>query len=146
MHMLPQRLSIIPFLLALATLGCGKPAMRDGFAEAYGTVTLDGQPLPGAHVTFENEKGTSFALADAAGNYVAEYSRTLKGAPLGKNRILISTAVATPSDDPSTLTLNPKTGEHEKAELVPAKYRKEAPIEIDVTADGAPYNFELTSK
>lgn len=140
-----SRLTTVTFLIALATLGCGKPAMRDGFAEAYGTVTLDGQPLAGAHVTFENEKGTSFALADSAGNYVAEYSRTLKGAPLGKNRILISTKVATPNDDPSTMTLNPKTGDYEKPELVPAKYSKGAPIEIDVTADGAPYNFELTS-
>lgn len=140
-----SRLTAATFLLAIATLGCGKPAMRDGFAEAYGTVTLDGQPLPGAHVTFENEKGTSFAVADAGGNYVAEYSRTLKGAPLGKNRILISTKVATPADDPSTLTLNPQTGDYEKPEVVPAKYRKDAPIEIDVTADGAPYDFELTS-
>ena len=34
---------------------------------------------------------------------------------------------------------------YEKAERVPAKYRKDAPIEIDVTADGAPYDFNLTS-
>jgi hypothetical protein len=147
MHQLSPRLTTATLILAVATLGCsGKPAMREGFAEAFGTVTLDGQPLSGAHVTFENEKGTSFAVADSAGNYVAEYSRTLKGAPVGKNRISISTKVATPGDDPSTMTLNPKTGDYEKAELVPAKYRKDAPIEIDVTADGAPYNFELTSK
>lgn len=146
MQKLSHRLTTTTLLLAL-TLGCsGKPAMREGFAEAYGTVTLDGQPLPGAHVTFENEKGTSFAVADSTGNYVAEYSRTLKGAAVGKNRILISTKVATPGDDPSTLKLNPQTGDYEKAELVPAKYRKDAPIEVDVTADGAPYNFELTSK
>ncbi|BBO35385.1 hypothetical protein [Lacipirellula parvula] len=146
MHKLSRPLTVATLFLTVATFGCGKPAMRPGFAEAHGTVTLDGQPLAGAHVTFENEKGTSFAVADSAGNYVAEYSRTLKGAPIGKNRILISTKVATPGDDQSTMTLNPKTGEYEKTELVPAKYRKDAPIEIDVTADGAPYNFELTSK
>lgn len=145
MHKLSPRLTIATLLLALATLGCGKPDMRDGFAEAYGTVTLDGQPLAGAHVTFENEKGTSFARTDASGNYETEYSRTLKGAPLGKNRISISTAVASPDADPSTLALNPKTGEYETPELVPAKYRKDAPIEIDVTAAGAPYDFNLTS-
>ncbi|MBL8638666.1 MAG: hypothetical protein JNN09_09280, partial [Alphaproteobacteria bacterium] len=115
MHKFSPRLITAALLIPFATLGCGKPTMRDGFAEAYGTVTLDGQPLAGAHVTFENEKGTSFALADSSGNYEAEYSRTLKGAALGKNRISISTSVATPNDDPSTLTLNPKTGEYEKA-------------------------------
>ncbi|WP_428306362.1 carboxypeptidase-like regulatory domain-containing protein [Lacipirellula sp.] len=145
MHKISRELTIATFLLAVAMLGCGKPAMRDGFAEAYGTVTLDGQPLAGAHVTFENEKGTSFARTDSSGNYETEYSRTLKGAALGKHRISISTAVGSPDQDPSTLTRNPKTGEYEAPELVPAKYRKDAQIEIDVTADGAPYNFELTS-
>ena len=57
--------------------GCSKPTMREGFTEAFGTITLDGAPLDNAEVILETPKGMSYGRTDSSGNYAAQYSRTL---------------------------------------------------------------------
>lgn len=127
--------------------GCNrKPVLRAGFAEAHGKVTLDGKPLPNAQVILEAEKGTSYGRTNGQGDYIAEFSRSQVGAAKGKARVSISTKVPFPDEDTASLPVNPKTGEREKVEQVPAKYNKASTLTVQITDDGAPYNFDLSSK
>ncbi len=63
-------LSVTCMLLA----GCG--GVDDiGLAKAYGTVTLDGQPLANAQLTFESEnQGPVTGMTDENGAYYMEFS------------------------------------------------------------------------
>lgn len=133
------------FLLLLST-GCGGQKLRDGFADVHGTVTLDKEPLANAQVEIVTDKGTSFARTDAAGHYVAEYSTGLKGAGKGSARVRIRTNVVYPGEDTTQLKVDAKTGDFKKEELLPPKYNSKTELKIEITDDGAPYNFELSRK
>ena len=83
-------------LLCLVPLvGCAK-SDRPPLGGVHGTVTLDGQPLAGAIVTFEPvEPGRgSMAMTDAQGKYELIYIRDDKGAKPGAHRVQITTSNA----------------------------------------------------
>ena len=119
--------------------------MREGFAEAYGPVTLDDKPLPNAQVEIETEKGTSYGRTDQNGRYVVEYSQGLKGAGKGKATVRIRTNVTFPDEDTSQLEYDSNTGDYRKEELVPARYNGRSELTVEITDDGAPYDFHLKS-
>ncbi|HVJ85408.1 MAG TPA: hypothetical protein VM452_07165 [Caulifigura sp.] len=126
--------------------GCSKPTMREGFTEAYGTITLDGAPLVNAEIIFETPKGMSYGRTDSAGKYTAQYSRTLTGAGMGTARVRISTKVVFPDDSLEGIKRDPKTGEYAKTETVPAIYNSKSTLTVEIKNGGAPYDFELKSK
>ena len=148
--MVPIRLRRISTLLvvycSLALLmGCNRQKMREGFVDVRGTVTLDGEALHNAQVIIETANGTSFARTDVNGKYVAEYSKSLKGAGVGPATVRISTKEVFPDEDVSDLEVDPRSGDHIKLELVPAKYNKKTELKIEIKTGGAPYDFDLES-
>ena len=147
--------------VALALAGCGGGPKRPKTYPATGTVTLDGQPLADATVSFVPAVGPpSDGKTDASGKFVIMTSGQ-PGAPVGANKVTVSKftgsatmpmAGGTPDDmkkmyekmyDKSKKT----TGD--KGEL-PAKYGRPdtSGLSADVTADGAKnvFTFELSSK
>lgn len=142
-----RRVATVLALLCTLPLfsGCSGKKMRDGFVDVRGTVTLDGDPLPNAQVTIETTNGSSFARTDRNGNYIAEYSRSLKGAGVGDATVRISTREIFPDEDVSGLEVDPRSGDHIKPELVPVKYNKKSELKITIENGGGPYNFELES-
>ena len=131
-------------ILPLALTGCGqKKSLPEGYAEAYGTITLDGQPVKDAEVIFETEKGESYGRTDANGYYHMERTRSLTGAGTGPALVKISTRADFGTTDQSELHYDAESDDYVKQESIPAKYRQG--IEIEVTEDGAPYDFPLTS-
>ena len=142
-----RRISQLLFVCCSLTvlIGCNRQKMREGFVDVRGTVTLDGEPLHNAQVIIETANGTSFARTDVNGNYVAEYSKSLKGAGVGPATVRISTKEVFPDEDVSELEVDPRSGDHIKPELVPAKYNKKSELKIEIKTGGAPYNFELES-
>src|SRR4051812_48383959 len=89
----------IVFLIAGGLLpfgGCGHSGYADlGLVPVSGTVKLDGQPLPGAKVSFEaSDKRTAEAKTDAAGRYKLMYDSQTPGALPGPNVVRITTADA----------------------------------------------------
>jgi hypothetical protein len=126
--------------------GCSKPTMREGFTEAFGTITLDGAPLDNAEIILETPKGMSYGRTDSSGNYSAQYSRTLTGAGIGTAKVRISTKVVFPDESLDGVKRDPKTGEYAKVERVPAMYNAKSKLTVEIKEGGAPYNFELTSK
>jgi len=78
--------------IGLAVLvGCGGPS---NVGSVTGKVTLDGQPLADAVVTFSptKEGGSSgVGKTDAGGNYVLSYYAGVSGAEIGENKVSITT-------------------------------------------------------
>lgn len=149
--LLPLKDSIIApayFLILVGTLslavGCSGQKMREGFVDVRGTVTLDGEPLPDAQIIIETKNGTSFARTDENGGYIAEYSKTLKGAAVGSAVVRISTKEVFPDEDVSGLKIDPRSGDHIKPERVPPKYNTKSELKIEIEGDGGPYDFKLT--
>ena len=98
-------------------VGCGNSEV----GEVYGTVTLDGEPLPNAVIEFiptDGEGRNSFGWTDEEGKYDMQFARDRNGAWIGENKVLISTA--------DVLDERDENGEDRYSpELVPEKYSNE---------------------
>lgn len=125
-----------------------------GLVDAHGTVTLDGQPLAGAVVTFDSPDGTfSYAMTDADGSYALQFDSVMPGVAPGPKTVRISTTR-------KILGLNTDEGEGGEAsdegaaatpaskekEQVPAKYNCDSELSVEVTPDRTEYNFDLTTR
>ncbi len=122
----------IGLALVVLACGCGGPQ----FGRVSGTVTMDGKPLPGVAVRFEDEGGSAtIARTDKSGYYELRYTVDQVGAPVGKHKVTILTP---PKDEVST-------GEREK-EVVPARYNRESTLTADVKSGRQTIDWELTSK
>jgi hypothetical protein len=115
-----------------------------------GVITLDGQPVAAARVTFmpvhDPRRGTqscpeAIGETDAGGRYTL---RTVFGDPggsVGKNRVMVSTRKFEP--DP-----RPRPRERNCLERIPSRYfTDQQPLTIDVPAAGTKTaNFDLTTR
>ena len=137
--------------VALLPGGCSEGTKPYKTAPVSGTITLDGQPLSSAHVTFmpiPNPQGGSQSGPEAAGDTDADGRYSLKtvfgdvGASVGKNRVMITTRKT--ELDPS----NPDRSREVAKERVPMKYfTEQAPLMFDVPTGGSNgADFELTTK
>lgn len=137
--------------LILLIIGCGGPKTDYSLVDlvdAYGTVKLDGGPLPSAVVTFEDpeDDSFSFALTDANGNYELQFDSVKAGVKVGPKIVRISTTR-------KLLGLNSKPGQENSAaaegklvEQVPDRYNKESELKVDVVHGQERYDFDLVSK
>ena len=87
-------LAIVAAACLMTVSGCGSQAVE--FAPVAGVVTLDGSPLPGAHVSFqprgktENPGPGSVGIADSTGRYELQTPRGAVGAVPGPHDVRIS--------------------------------------------------------
>src|SRR3954468_9731312 len=81
--------------IALTTfLTACNPEKLPGLGKVVGSITMDGQPVPNATVTFDGAKAgepPSLGRTDASGKYELYYSRGHKGATIGEHVVHIST-------------------------------------------------------
>ena len=129
-----QRRGLALALIGIALLvgGCGGSF---DVAPVTGTVTLDGQPLASAEVTFQPQDGRpSTGLTDQQGRYELVYSRDSKGAMIGSHTVRITTP--TVDDDGNPLP---------DASPLPAKYNIESTLTAQVAAGSNTIDFPLTS-
>lgn len=140
-------------VIGLVALGCGKPKADYSLVDLVagrGTVTLDGQPLSGAVVIFEDLlDGTfSYGLTDAAGQYVLQFDSEMQGVKTGKKVVRISTTR-------KLVGLNAKPGQGEEGdegseaaasgvEQVPDRYHRNSELTVEVTAVSGDFDFDLT--
>jgi hypothetical protein len=145
---------LIPVCLVLfLSAGCGGPAAdysQLNLVNASGTVTLDGQPLPGAVVMFEAPDGQfAYGMTDAGGGYSLQLDSEKKGVVAGEKTVRISTtkkilglnASEGGESDPATAKKEAASGEK-----VPEKYNKASELKLTVSPDQTVYDFDLTSK
>lgn len=122
-------------LCCLLLAGCGGSGPELG--KVKGTVTLGGQPLEEAEVTFQpTAKGTapSAGTTDADGRYELMYTFDTKGAVPGEHIVTITTG-GTFLDDEGI--------EVERPERVPAKYNTQTVLRETVKPGSNTINFEL---
>ena len=120
---------------------CGARWLRGayGVGSVSGKVTLGGQPLADAIVTFtpKTSGAPSSAITDASGGYTLRYTRDYDGALVGEHTVTISTyAAANPDDEP------PKP---EVPEKVPAKYNTKSELLATVKSGSNTLDFPLES-
>jgi hypothetical protein len=117
---------------------------------ASGLVTLDGQPVEGAHVAFATDRGgkayVAMAVTDALGRFRLKTFRPHDGAVPGMHRVQIekTTFSEPPADLPLEASFTPVETSH-----LPKKYRstKTSGLTAEVTEDGPnEFVFELSTQ
>lgn len=135
-------LVLLPGIVA----GCsGNPSDMPKLGRVSGTVTMDGQPLPYATVSFWPTSGgrTSTGKTDENGFYELIYIRSTKGTKTGVNQVSVSSQSEPIYDDETGLNLI----RGPQPETVPRKYRGDAStLEFDVKPGSNTYDIELFTK
>lgn len=130
---MPQPSCRFAVCLALATMliGCGPGETRPRTIEVTGVVTLDGQPVEAATVSFISASGGSAGITDANGRF-----SLVNGAAPGRYDVTV-TKMAGGSLRPPATSGGPPTGEPPKS-LLPERYisPKNSGLSAEVTADG----------
>lgn len=132
--MAQNRIEFCRILIALAIpclLGCGRGDQPEtGYVS--GTVTLDGTPLPGAGISFEQQGfRASLGMTDADGHYELRYLRDIKGAVVGEHTIKIDRL--------------PQEGAGRTRHL-PPRYNRETQLTREVLPGSNTFDFNLTSE
>ncbi len=85
----------VGILGVLTAAGCSSNSVvYPEVATVVGVVTLDGQPLVKATITFVPEAGrSSSGVTDSSGKYSLHYTGTIRGAMLGTHRVMIKKMV-----------------------------------------------------
>jgi hypothetical protein len=119
--------------LGLSIGGCSH---GDGpeLGSVRGTVSLDGQPVAGARVTFWLGKGRpSIGFTDEAGRYQLRYTVNQDGALIGEHRVYISTAIAQDEEDTAP------------AERIPDRFNGKSTLVREVKPGSNIIDFDIQS-
>jgi hypothetical protein len=103
-----------------------------------GKVTLGGQPLPDAVVTFSPKQtggSPSIGRTDSSGNYQLTFSRDASGAIIGEHKVTITTYAAGDPDADPPIPAAP--------EKVPAKYNVKTELTATVEKGSNSLDFPL---
>lgn len=119
------------FVSILLLAGCGSGVVLPDLVEVKGKVTMGGQPVSEARVTFEPTKsgGMSSGVTDAEGNFRLTYAGNVKGAVPGEHLVRIS-------------KLDGEAG----PEMLPPAYNSNSGLKQEVTKAGPnDFTFDLKS-
>ena len=142
--------------LAIAS-GCeSKPATdygKLGLVSVSGRVTLDGEPLAKAVITFDDvQDGTfSFGQTDSGGQYKLRFDSDMPGVKPGRKIVRISTSRKilglNSSESGGEGGSDERVEKPEPAkELVPGRYNRKSGLTADVGPSNRTFHFELSSK
>ncbi|HQU41204.1 MAG TPA: carboxypeptidase-like regulatory domain-containing protein [Pirellulales bacterium] len=146
MRALIANMTLLAAMAALA--GCSRSSGQTAFVETpvYGTVTLDGQPLSAALVSFVSTDagGTLMALTGADGSYHLQAAPRTRATCQGHYRVTISKPL---KSDGTPLAADEPPMARAGRELAPARYLLSAftPLEANVGAEGGRFDFALVS-
>ncbi len=138
-------------------VGCGDTGADYSKVELIsvgGKVTLDGQPLAGAVVTFDAPDGQfAYGLTDAGGAYALQLDSQKSGCTPGPKTVRISTArkilglnAAEGEGAAEVGEANPEASNGAVAEKVPPRYNAKSELKADVSASQKTFDFALQSK
>jgi len=125
---------VVSGIVAFGLTGCGESQ----YHQVTGRVTLNGEPLADALISFISEgEGSSFAVGktDSDGNYVLKQSQDIHGIEVGMYKVRITTfSEGDLSADPPSPPV---------PEKVPPKYNLETELIVEVVATKNVFDFEL---
>lgn len=146
-----SRWCLVCLVALVPCVGCdtGPKASYDrlNLVNASGTIKLDGKPLPGAVVSFDDPSDDTFSygLTDSSGRFQLQIDSVMKGVKPGGKVVRISTTRR-------ILGLNSKDegggddSSERPTEQVPEKYNKKSKLVVEVTPDKTSYDFDLKSE
>ncbi|MBA2117453.1 carboxypeptidase-like regulatory domain-containing protein [Bremerella alba] len=127
------------FLVSCCLIGCSSSGPELGTVD--GTVTLDGNPLPKAVVSFRPVAGgrTAEGVTDENGNFIIEFAAGAKGALLGDHEIRVTTYREKVIGD------NGRVEDPGVPEKVPKRFNEESELIRTVEPGSNHFDLELTS-
>jgi hypothetical protein len=145
-------------LLAFLAVGCSTSPSIDyskaGLVDVSGSVTMDGEPLQAAVITFEMPDGQfSFGETDAEGRYSLQFDSFGKlGVTPGPKVVRISTTKkvlglnAEEGETPKGEESTESSPQQQNLELVPARYNKDSDLKVKVEpSKSQTFDFDLKS-
>jgi len=119
--------------------GCGQSS-GPALGQVTGTVTLDGQPLPDAMVSFYPDAGgrSAHGVTDSSGKFLLRFTGMKDGALVDSHTVKIETGV-----EMSESETQPK---RKKIAQLPARYNKETELTAKVERGSNNFDFDLQSK
>lgn len=136
-----QVFSLLVLTGCLSACGGGASDMPE-VGTVTGTVTLDGNPVAGATVSFWPKEGgrTSTGVTDENGRYELEYMPGVKGAKIGRCQVSVSTMREAEYDESGENIIREAT-----EETIPSDYNDDTSLEQDVKAGDNQINLDLTT-
>lgn len=134
--------------MALLVSGCGSRAKADystvTLVKVSGQVLLDGQPVSGAAVIFEDLKdgSQSYGITDSNGLYSLRFDSQTTGVKVGEKQVRIGTSPLLVGRVTSE-EVDPDAAESDGDEKVPACYNRESMLKVNLTASQT-MNWDLT--
>jgi len=126
------------FLILFVIAGCGRGGSIPSLGEVSGIVTLDGQPLADAIVTFAPAAGRpSQGITGTDGRYTLAYTTERSGAMVGDHVVRISTDRYVERSGGAVEQIT---------ERVPAMYNAQSTLTATVKAGKNDLPFQLQSK
>ena len=135
MNHLRQLTSFIACFGLLAMSGC--TGGSSNIASVTGTVTINGEPINYASVTFMPTEGrASVGLTDSEGVYTLNYVIGEKGALIGEHKVYVTTRVVKePSYGGDSGGVKDPVRETGRKELLPKKYCDRGATELTATVE-----------
>ncbi|WP_437201522.1 carboxypeptidase regulatory-like domain-containing protein [Planctomicrobium sp. SH664] len=127
--------------IAFAAAGCNRSDDGPPVAPVSGIVKLDGKPLGAAYIRFIPTEGDwthSSAKSNPDGTFELKYTRSIKGAVIGKHKVTITTANPDFIDEKGNLSPIP--------EALPPIYHAKSTLVEEVLPKGNVIEFDLKSK
>lgn len=138
----------------ISLLGCS----GENVGSVTGKVTMDGQPLPNAIVTFTPQAGgrTGTGKTDANGQYKLVFAGG-EGATIGMNKVSVTTAPETvavtetssDSEAYAQQAMGGSASDYDTAKVtepIPARYNKNTELTFEVKSGSNVYDIELKSQ
>ncbi len=152
-----NRVSCLAAGLVMLGAGCSATNEIDygkvGLVSVSGNVSLDGQPLTSAVITFADPAtgNFSFARTDSSGGYTLQFDSEVDGVIPGNKVVEVSTtrkilglAGEEGEEEGERSTEGQPASSSSRKEAVPACYNKETKLKVEVT-ESATINFDLKS-
>lgn len=148
-------LAVACCVVGVACVGCGPSGPPLGTVS--GTVTMDGQPLSNALVTFTPAEGgrSSTGKTDASGKYELAFVES-KGALIGTHKVSVTTIaevaasapVSSDSEEYAKQAMGGSQSDYDSAKVtepIPAKYNTATTLTFEVKSGSNTYDIPLES-
>lgn len=139
------------FVLAATSLlvGCSNGLDPDyeklGLVNISGQVQLDGKPLPGVQVIFEESPQVySYGNTDSSGNYTLMFDSRKAGVVPGPKTVRFK-AIASVGERQKTEGDDPDAKPENKNASIPDCYGKSSKLKVEVKSSETNFNFKLKS-
>ena len=144
--------SFLCCILLACFAGCGNGQATVNYdvielVDVSGKITLNGQPLAGAVVSFIDEESSrmSYGITDANGGYRLSFDKQKKGVTPGSKIVKVSTATLIEGINDDGVQIDEETGETKVKEQVPPQYNTQSELRAVVEPGKHEFDFSLTS-